>query len=107
MLSFELSAIDVVLVVAVLILFSLYVGRKPGASKTEPKSNVENAQKLQEKPKMTAKTQKSKAQAAQPPASFQKCAHHFGYLRNLPRNTPVPDECFGCPRVMRCLFESE
>jgi len=107
MLSFELSAIDIVLVVAVLILFSLQVTRKPGASKPEPRSEVEKAEKLKEKPKMTSKTQKPKAQAAQTQAGFQECAHHFGYLRNLPRNTPVPDECFGCPRVMRCLFESE
>ncbi len=35
-----------------------------------------------------------------------ECAHHFGYLRTLPRNTPIPDECFGCTRIMECFMQS-
>lgn len=31
------------------------------------------------------------------------CVHHFGYLRKLPRNTPIPSECLGCPQVVECL----
>jgi len=34
---------------------------------------------------------------------FEGCAHKFGYLKNLPKNTPIPDECFGCPRIVDCL----
>jgi len=34
---------------------------------------------------------------------FEGCPHKFGYLKNLPRNTPIPDECFGCPKVVECL----
>jgi hypothetical protein len=35
-----------------------------------------------------------------------ECAHHFGYLRTLPRNTPIPDECFGCTKIMECFMQS-
>jgi len=107
MLSFEVSAIDIVLVVAVLALLFLHVTRKTGESETKPSSHVEKIEKLREKPKITFKTKKSQANAKQPQTGFQNCAHNFGYLRSLPKNTPVPDECFGCPKVMRCLFQNE
>lgn len=31
------------------------------------------------------------------------CAHHFGYLRTLPKNTPIPSECLGCRQVVDCM----
>jgi len=34
---------------------------------------------------------------------FEGCPHNFGYLKDLPKNTPIPDECFGCPKVIECL----
>jgi len=38
---------------------------------------------------------------------FEGCTHKFGYLRSLPKNTPIPDECFGCPRILECLVQSK
>lgn len=35
------------------------------------------------------------------------CLHQFGYLRTLPKNTPIPDECLGCQRVVECLVEAK
>jgi len=32
-----------------------------------------------------------------------KCQHHFGYLKNRPKNTPIPDECLTCDRMIECL----
>lgn len=32
------------------------------------------------------------------------CLHHFGYLNELPKNTPIPGECFGCPKIVDCLI---
>jgi hypothetical protein len=32
-----------------------------------------------------------------------KCPHNFGYLYKLPKNTPIPEECFFCSRVIDCL----
>lgn len=32
------------------------------------------------------------------------CRYHFGYLGELPENTPIPDECLGCLKLMECLI---
>jgi len=31
------------------------------------------------------------------------CPHHFGYLRTFPKNSPIPDECFDCEKIVDCL----
>lgn len=38
---------------------------------------------------------------------FEGCTHEFGYLKSLPKNTPIPDECFGCPQILDCLMRSK
>jgi len=35
---------------------------------------------------------------------FKSCKHKFGHLKTLPKNTPIPDECFGCPQILECLM---
>jgi len=35
--------------------------------------------------------------------SPKKCSHFFGYVRTLPKNTPIPDECLWCPSIVDCL----
>lgn len=32
-----------------------------------------------------------------------KCPYHFGYLSQLPKNAPIPEECFLCSRVVECI----
>jgi hypothetical protein len=110
MLSFELSAVDIALLVAVIILFVLHLAGRPEASRKE--SRLELSAEKKRKPLLVKKEadniQKSETTSSrQPNVGSQNCAHEFGYLKDLPRNTPVPNECFGCPRVMQCLFPSE
>jgi hypothetical protein len=31
-----------------------------------------------------------------------ECLHHFGYLKNLPKNSSIPDECFACANLIQC-----
>ena len=31
-----------------------------------------------------------------------KCSHHFGYLRSLPNNQAVPQECTTCQKLVEC-----
>jgi DNA-directed RNA polymerase subunit RPC12/RpoP len=31
------------------------------------------------------------------------CAHYNGYLKNRPKNTPVPEECFTCTLMLDCM----
>jgi len=35
-----------------------------------------------------------------------KCAHHFGYLSELPKNASIPEECLLCPKVVECIVSS-
>ncbi len=39
-------------------------------------------------------------------ASTSECPHYFGYLKKLPKNLPIPDECLGCLRIVECLHSS-
>jgi len=31
------------------------------------------------------------------------CPYHFGYLKEHPKHTPIPNECLTCTRIMECL----
>jgi len=71
-----------------------------GASDVEKESETRSANKPLEKPK-----------ASEPPhvpftvaqRSEDECPHKFGYLRGLPKSRPIPDECFGCSKIVECL----
>jgi hypothetical protein len=32
------------------------------------------------------------------------CGHHFGYLNKRPKDTPIPETCMICPKIVECLF---
>lgn len=106
MLSFDVSAIDVVLLVVMVVLLLLFLEQR-GRSKAEPRMNTRDHEELLAKPYETEETSVKKSAEKLSAQVFQKCVHQFGHLRNMPKNTPVPDECFGCPRVLRCMFPNE
>jgi len=31
------------------------------------------------------------------------CPYHFGYLKEHPKRSPIPNECLTCPKIMECL----
>jgi DNA-directed RNA polymerase subunit RPC12/RpoP len=31
------------------------------------------------------------------------CAHNFGYLKRRPKNTPIPEECLTCSKMIECM----
>jgi len=35
------------------------------------------------------------------------CSHYFGYVKTLPKNTSIPDECLWCPWIVKCLTGAE
>jgi len=106
MLPFELSVIDIVLAIAMVILYLLFLAGRRNETTTKSDSLVKGRKKLSEKPKSTIKTVQEKPSTTKPSTDFN-CIHHFGYLSNQPKNTPVPDECFGCTKILRCLFPNE
>jgi len=81
------------------------------------------ADKLQEEPTKNsqteahAKTEKNQKKETDKQAKkafflfgerdFEGCPHKFKYLRTLPKNSPIPDECFGCPKILECLGPSK
>lgn len=31
------------------------------------------------------------------------CLYQLGYLKQRPKNTPIPEECFTCPKMIECM----
>ena len=36
--------------------------------------------------------------------ALASCAHHLGYLKNRPKNTPIPEECLTCSKMIDCMY---
>jgi Ca2+/Na+ antiporter len=110
MVSFEFSVIDIVLMIAIVVLLALYLTK----SSTEPRAELEHPiseEKTLEKPTVSVETKKSSEEAS-PTTSVEtenstKCNYHFGYLKTLPKDASIPDECFTCPKYIRCAFEDK
>ena len=98
MLSFELSAIDLILVIAVVILLILYMTRPSTKTALEEKLLPTNA---------TLKAEKERLPEVPTSKNASKCALHFGYLKELGRDADIPDECLACSRVMECVSTYE
>jgi DNA-directed RNA polymerase subunit RPC12/RpoP len=32
------------------------------------------------------------------------CAHYLGYLKQRPKNTPIPEECLTCAKMIECMY---
>jgi hypothetical protein len=94
MFSFDISAIDVVLAIAVLVLGILFLSQRKNNT-----ASVHEAETPLEGSKQEASRRTSN--------DSEKCPHFFGYLRNHPKTEPIPDECFGCYEQLRCLFQNE
>ena len=107
MFTFDLSATDFILAVAIVTLFVFVLSDRRSRA-TTVKDTHDNKENISRKSNLETKNNKEKKPSDKlTPTNFQKCVHRFGYLKNLPQNTPVPDECFGCPEVMRCLFPND
>jgi len=131
MFSFDVSAIDIVLVVAVIVLLFLYSAYKKSQTSPTEKSytplvekpyvpilekpyapTIGESQVIEEKPlqeenEVISKTFKKQNIAPKSSASPPNCLHNLGYLGSRPKNTPIPDECLGCLKVMQCLLQKE
>lgn len=35
-------------------------------------------------------------------AGLIECPHHFGYLKDLPKDSSLPDECLMCSNLLQC-----
>ena len=106
MLSFELSAIDLILAIAVIILLVLYITRLSGRPPVEERLLVRK-ESSSEKPVTEASVPEEEGErpvSTQPKSQIdsEPCPFGFGYLSKLDREASIPDGCLRCPRVMDC-----
>ena len=109
MLSFELSAIDLILVIAVIILLILYITKLSTKFNDEQRLLVDKRD-IPEKPAAKVEPFKARGETRSPiqfQKNFSKCPHYFGYLKRHAKNTSIPDECLNCPRIVECLHPNE
>jgi len=71
---------------------------EPVIKPTEPVIKPKKTEKQMEAPTQKAK----KAFYLFGETKFEGCKHRFGYLASQ-ENKPIPDECFGCSRVIDCF----
>ncbi len=78
----------------------------------EAEAGVEPPEKsLPAPPKEALKIEKVVADEAEEPSRIRGppgppgCTHYFGYLAEIPKNTPIPDGCLGCLRLTECLIK--
>ena len=123
MLASELSLNIILIVASIIIIISyaiLIIKLKPSIKLKRPKSPEKAQTKVESKKKVQTKTHAETAETEEiqmtkkdveakksfllfGERNFEGCPHKFGYLASLPKNTPIPDECFGCPQIVECL----
>jgi len=111
MLSFELSAIDLILALAVIILLVLYLTKLSSRPPTERRLLVEK-ERLPEKPvreptMAEEEEEKTMPTEIRPQTGSVSCPYTFGYLRKLGKEASIPDGCLGCSRIMECYSADE
>jgi hypothetical protein len=95
MLSFELTAIDIILVIAVLVLFLLYWTKL---------SNIPDERFFRG---ILTKNTGSERITSNPQNDYTECPRGFGNIKKINDDGSVSERCLGCYRIMECYSESE
>lgn len=72
---------------------------------TKHAATHERKTEKQEKARFSKSVEKEKGKKMEPEAKKSGCGHYFGYLKKRPKNTPIPDECISCPKIVECLLK--
>ena len=96
MISFELSAIDLVLVIAVIVLLILYL-TKVSVNTFEPKYVSQSITADANQERRTLRSQ----------IDVTECPRGFGNIKKFGGDKSISDRCLGCYRVMECYNENE
>lgn len=102
MFPFEVNLLIGVLIVAIIPTYILILKKlRPVLQKN---TSEQNSRKHQEKSgKKDDKAAKKSLKSVQSTHSKSECTHEFGYLRTLPKNASLPDECIRCSKALECL----
>jgi len=95
MLSFELTAIDLILAIAVIVLIVLYWTKL---------SKIPEEQFLR---RSTAKAASPERLATRSQSGYAECPRGFGYIKKIGDDGSVSERCLGCYRIMECYSEQE
>jgi len=109
MISFEVSAIDIILVIAIFVLLILYM-TKLSEKSPEKTSFLPKVKKVvePEKPKSWSRTDYTESPlASRPRTDYNECPRGFGNIRKLGEDNSVSERCLGCYEIMECYSENE
>jgi hypothetical protein len=111
MLSFELSAIDIILVISVVVLFILYLN-KTSVGKHEKitlKKPTFRRPSLNLNTKKTKYTNEINTEISEPVSQrdFTECPRGFGNIKKLNSDNSVSERCLGCYKIMDCYGERD
>jgi hypothetical protein len=95
MLPFELTAIDLILVIAVIVLLILYITKLANSPEQVLKRSIKKYAKQE------------KEVESKPKYGYAECPRGFGNIKKLSYDGSVSDRCLGCYRIMECYGESE
>ncbi len=62
---------------------------------------------LSDEPEETAELTTKKLSPIEPENQTEKkpdCPHHIGYLKQRPKNAPIPDTCLTCRKMVQCIL---
>ena len=66
-------------------------------------NNNTNNHNLRLKKKKNIALEKKPTRSVQVENPEHVCYHDFGYLRTIPKNASIPNDCLGCPKIVECL----
>lgn len=95
MLTFELSAIDLILAIAVIILLILQL--------TSTSGNILDQIFSRKKKK---KQTNYEGYALKPQNKYSECPRGFGNIKKITPDNTVSDRCLGCYQIMECYSET-
>jgi|Deesub1362B_J571_1020462.scaffolds.fasta_scaffold04167_4 hypothetical protein len=57
------------------------------------------------KQKSTPPVKNKQKENSKPQKMMEGCSHYLGYLKERPKNTPIPEECLLCTEMVQCLLQ--
>jgi hypothetical protein len=105
MLSFEISAVDLVLFVAVIIVLLLYLKLSTNFDWLNQMKRSQSLKTVDERTEEKDEVKDEKKMGMMVSLISGKCPYNFGYLRKLSDDVSIPTECLECARLLECRYE--
>jgi hypothetical protein len=102
MLSFEVSIIDLVLFVAIVVLFILHLRSSTDLEWLKPEKKIVYSERVENKMEEKTGSLERKEDLEEISAVSGECIYGFGYLRKHAKGASVPGECMVCYRMLEC-----